>query len=34
VLASLLGIVFYGSVAFVERLTMGWHPSVRGARSE
>lgn len=34
VLASLLGILFYGSVAFVERLTMGWHPSVRGARAE
>ncbi len=33
-LASLLGIVFYGSVAFVERLTMGWHPSMRGARQE
>jgi NitT/TauT family transport system permease protein len=34
VLASLLGILFYGSVAVVERLTMGWHPSVRGARAE
>ena len=34
VLASLLGIVFYGTVAAVERLTMGWHPSVRGARAE
>ncbi len=34
VLASILGIVFYGSVAVVERLTMGWHPSVRGARPE
>jgi len=34
VLASVLGILFYGSVAFVERLTMGWHPSVRGARPE
>jgi ABC-type nitrate/sulfonate/bicarbonate transport system permease component len=33
-LASLLGIVFYGSVALVERLTMSWHPSVRGARAE
>jgi NitT/TauT family transport system permease protein len=30
VLASALGIVFYGSVAVVERLTMGWHPSMRG----
>ena len=34
VLASALGIAFYGSVALVERLTMGWHPSVRGARPE
>jgi NitT/TauT family transport system permease protein len=34
VLASALGIVFYGAVAVVERLTMGWHPSVRGARAE
>ena len=34
VLASALGIVFYGSVAFVERMTMGWHPSGRGGRSE
>lgn len=34
VLASLFGIVFYGSVALAERLTMGWHPSVRGARAE
>jgi NitT/TauT family transport system permease protein len=30
VLASALGIVFYGTVAVVERLTMGWHPSMRG----
>jgi NitT/TauT family transport system permease protein len=34
VLASVLGIVFYGSVALVERLTMGWHPSIRGGRPE
>jgi NitT/TauT family transport system permease protein len=34
VLASLLGIVFYGAVALVERLTMGWHPSMRGATVE
>jgi NitT/TauT family transport system permease protein len=34
VLASVLGIVFYGSVSVVERLTMGWHPSMRGARAE
>jgi NitT/TauT family transport system permease protein len=30
VLASAFGIVFYGSVAVVERLTMSWHPSMRG----
>jgi len=34
VLASVLGIVFYGAVAIAERLAMGWHPSVRGARAE
>jgi NitT/TauT family transport system permease protein len=34
VLASLLGIAFYGSVALVERMAMSWHPSVRGARPE
>jgi NitT/TauT family transport system permease protein len=34
VLASVFGIVFYGAVAFVERLTMSWHPSMRGARAE
>jgi NitT/TauT family transport system permease protein len=34
VLASALGIVFYGSVALVERVAMAWHPSVRGARAE
>jgi NitT/TauT family transport system permease protein len=34
VLASLLGILFYGSVALVERLTMSWHPSIRGGRPE
>lgn len=34
VLASVLGIVFYGAVALVERLAMSWHPSVRGARQE
>ena len=27
--ASVLGILFYSSVALVERLTMGWHPSSR-----
>jgi len=30
VVASVLGILFYASVALVERLTMGWHPSSRG----
>ena len=34
VLASALGILFYGSVALVERLAMSWHPSMRGARQE
>jgi NitT/TauT family transport system permease protein len=29
--ASILGIVFYGAVATVERLTMRWHPSAGGA---
>ncbi|MGZ8782224.1 MAG: ABC transporter permease [Gaiellaceae bacterium] len=27
--ASLLGILFYSTVALAERLTMGWHPSSR-----
>lgn len=27
--ASLLGIAFYASVALVERLVVGWHPSIR-----
>jgi NitT/TauT family transport system permease protein len=31
VVASVLGIAFYTAVAVVERLTMGWHPSARGA---
>lgn len=31
VIASVLGILFYASVAAVERLTMRWHPSARGA---
>jgi NitT/TauT family transport system permease protein len=34
VLASVLGILFYGSVALVERMTMGWHPSMRAGRPE
>jgi NitT/TauT family transport system permease protein len=29
-IASILGILFYGAVAAVERLTMRWHPSARG----
>jgi NitT/TauT family transport system permease protein len=29
VVASVLGILFYGAVALVEWLTMGWHPSSR-----
>jgi len=29
--ASILGILFYGAVATVERLTMRWHPSAGGA---
>jgi NitT/TauT family transport system permease protein len=29
-IASILGILFYGAVAAVERLTMRWHPSTRG----
>jgi NitT/TauT family transport system permease protein len=32
--ASVLGILFYAAVALVERLTMSWHPSMRGARTE
>jgi NitT/TauT family transport system permease protein len=34
VLASAFGIVFYGAVALVERLTTSWHPSSRGFRGE
>jgi len=29
--ASILGISFYLAIALLERLTMGWHPSARGA---
>jgi NitT/TauT family transport system permease protein len=29
VVASVLGILFYASVALAERLAMGWHPSAR-----
>jgi NitT/TauT family transport system permease protein len=28
--ASVLGIAFYAAVALAERLTIGWHPSIRG----
>ena len=34
VLASILGILFYGAVALVERFALSWHPSVRGAGAE
>ena len=34
VLASVLGILFYGAVAVAERIAMGWHPSMRGAGPE
>jgi len=34
VLASVLGILFYGAVALVERFALAWHPSVRGAGAE
>jgi NitT/TauT family transport system permease protein len=29
--ASVLGIAFYGSIALVERFALRWHPSTRGA---
>ena len=29
--ASILGISFYLAIVLLERLTMGWHPSARGA---
>jgi NitT/TauT family transport system permease protein len=34
IVASVLGIVFYGAVALVERFTMSWHPSARAGRTE
>jgi NitT/TauT family transport system permease protein len=34
VVASVLGIAFYGAVAIVERLTLNWHPSARDAQTE
>jgi NitT/TauT family transport system permease protein len=30
--ASVLGIAFYGAVALAERVVLSWHPSVRGGR--
>ena len=32
--ASILGIAFYAAVALVERFTMSWHASARGAQAE
>jgi NitT/TauT family transport system permease protein len=32
--ASVLGIAFYAAVALLERLTMSWHPSMRGRATE
>jgi NitT/TauT family transport system permease protein len=32
--ASIMGIGFYAAVALLERLTMSWHPSARGAQAE
>ncbi len=32
--ASVLGILFYAAVALAERLTMSWHPSIRGGRTD
>jgi NitT/TauT family transport system permease protein len=34
IVASVLGIAFYGAVALAERFTMRWHPSARAGRSE
>ena len=31
IVASILGIAFYVTIALIERLTMGWHPSARAA---
>jgi hypothetical protein len=33
-MASLLGIVFYATVALAERLTTSWHPSARAFHTE
>jgi NitT/TauT family transport system permease protein len=32
--ASILGIAFYGAIALAERLALGWHPSTRGGQEE
>jgi NitT/TauT family transport system permease protein len=32
--ASVLGIAFYGAVALAERLTMAWYPSARGVQAD
>lgn len=32
--ASVLGIAFYATVALAERFTMSWHPSARGAQAD
>ena len=32
--ASILGIAFYATIALVERFAMSWHPSARGAQAE
>jgi NitT/TauT family transport system permease protein len=29
--ASILGILFYGAISVIERFALSWHPSVRGA---
>jgi len=34
IVASVLGIAFYGAVALAERFTMSWHPSARAGRAE
>lgn len=34
VVASVIGVLFYGAVALVERRVMSWHPSLRGGRPE
>jgi NitT/TauT family transport system permease protein len=29
--ASILGILFYGAISVIERFALSWHPSIRGA---